>query len=87
MQHIKVICKNHGVIQRIEGGLTYIGSPPAPFKFCPECGEETVVETIEIPDFGFTRSPTQDELAAAKVEEIKFYRKKYWGNLPGVDTT
>ena len=43
MQTIKVICKNHGIIQTIEGGMGRIGTP-APWAFCPICGEKTIVE-------------------------------------------
>jgi hypothetical protein len=80
METVKVICKNHGIIQTIEGGVTWIGRPPSPMKFCPECGEKTIVERIDIPDFGYAYSPTQEEIAAAKQREIDYYRKKYWGN-------
>jgi hypothetical protein len=82
METVKVICKNHGIIQTIEGGATWMGAPISPMKFCPECGERTIIERIEYPSTGFIASPTQEELTAAKQREIEHYRQKYWSNEP-----
>ncbi len=78
---IKVICKNHGIIQTIPTGITWVGEPPKPYPFCPFCGEPT---KIIYPDKdnsmggSYWRSPTQEEIEEQKRTEIEHYRAIYW---------
>jgi hypothetical protein len=82
MSDIKVICKNHGIIQTIPSGVTWVGTPPKPWSHCPHCGCKTVIEYPARVDYNFTgyTCPTEEELAAAKAKEIAYYRDKYWRN-------
>lgn len=78
---IKVICKNHGIIQVIPTGVTWLNGPPSPYPFCPHCGEPTKVEYPEpSPTYNVWSPLTQEELTKQKESEIQYYRKKYWGD-------
>ena len=78
MTEIKVICKNHGIVQRIERDAMWVGPMPLPHTHCPYCGEKTIVEYPPSSQISCWRSPTEEEKQKAKEAEIEFYRKKYW---------
>lgn len=79
MSEIKVICKNHGIVQIIQQEVTWIGDAPKPFSFCPYCGERTKVEYPKESNSASTWTyPTREEIEKVKQEEIDYYRKKYW---------
>ena len=79
MATIKVICKNHGIIQTIPTGVMWMGGPPKPWNHCPYCGGETVIERPEPINYGIYTCQTPEEQEAAKNREIEYYRRKYWG--------
>jgi hypothetical protein len=77
-----VICPNHGIIERIPVGMTWIGAgPPNPANYCPACGSRTVVEEPKHTGFGFIKTKSEEEVKKEKEEEIAFYRKKYWPDV------
>ena len=78
MNEIKVICKNHGVIQTIPTGVMWVGGVPQPWTHCPHCGGETVIERPEPINYGIYTCQTDEERARAKAKEIAYYRDKYW---------
>jgi hypothetical protein len=77
----KVICRNHGIIQRLEHSVMWVGDQPKPWTHCPYCGEATKVEYPEPMHYEFMAytCPTEEERRKAKEQEIKYYRDKYFG--------
>jgi hypothetical protein len=83
MSEIRVICPNHGIINRVNMDVMWIGEPPRPETtnaFCPLCGAKTIIERDELrSSVSYTYSKNDDK--EYKEREINYYKEKYKGQF------
>ena len=79
MSKVRAICPNHGIVQEIDMACTWVGKIPSletDFKFCPKCGERTVIERDMDYQYGSYVYSYKDD-NEYKQKEINRYREKY----------